>query len=124
MSYLTLNDLTAPKNRRFEDLEVPELGGKIRLAELPAGRSLEFKHLQGQKEKGGDVERKQMIALLVGAIVDEQGKAMLNEKTANQFIEAVSFKTLQLIVNKVLEMIAPPPGESTVEGKVELPSGN
>jgi hypothetical protein len=109
MSYLTLDQLVNPKNLKHEEVEIEELGVKIRLAELNAGRSLEFKALEQSKAKNSseDVERKQMVVLLCGSVVDEDGRLMLNEKTANQFINAVSFRTLQRIVDKILKMSTP-----------------
>jgi hypothetical protein len=109
MSYLTLEQLTNPKTYKFEEVEIEELKVKVRLAELNAGRSLEFKNLEQSKGKNpnDDIERKQMVVLLCGSVVDEHGQLMLNEKTAGQFINAVSFRTLQRIVDKILKMSTP-----------------
>lgn len=117
MSYLTLEEALKLEGRKFKDLEVPELNGTLRLAELPAGRSLEFKHMQDRRAKGEDLERKQMELLLASALVDAGGKPLLDAKTAGKFIDAVSFSTLNLIVMAVLEMM-------TVPAKEGQPSGN
>lgn len=107
MDYLKLEDAMKINGRRFEDLEVPELKGSIRLAELTAGRSLEFKKLQVKREKGEDVERQQMV-LMLSAVVDGDGKPLFpDDKAAGKFIDTVSFKTLELIASKVAAMMLP-----------------
>lgn len=109
MSYLTLEQLTKSK-RNSEDIVVEELGGTIRIIQLSAGKALEFKNLETKKKNGSseeDLEKKQMVLLLSSAVVDEQNQPMLNEKTAVQFMNAVSFKTLDHIIQRILSLTIP-----------------
>lgn len=126
MSYLSFDEMAKVEGRKFEDLEVPELSGKIRLAELTAGKSLEFKKLQAKKERDDEIERKQMVLLLVGAVVDADGKPVLDAQKASLLIDRISFKSLNLIIEKVMSMMVPPtPEKKPEEAKAEGdPSGN
>lgn len=116
MDYVKLEDAMKISGRRFEDLEVPELGGKIKLAELTAGRSLEFKKLQVKREKGEDVERKQMVLMLSAVVGPDDKPFFPDDKAAEKFIDTVSFKTLELIASKVAQMMIPKKEEGDAPG--------
>jgi len=124
---MTFDQMMKLEGRRFETLLVPEIGGEVRLAELSASRSLEFKKLQAKREREKDdgLERQQMICLLVGAIVDDQGTPVLDDKKAAKFLDAMSFQTLQLIVSKIMEMMVPQQKDGEKDGEKDGdPSGN
>lgn len=124
MSYLTLEQLTKPK-RIIEDVEIEELGGTIRIAQLSAAKALEFKNIETQKARGSseDLERKQFVLLLSSAIVDEHGQPMLNEKTAGQFINSVPFNTLNAVIARILKLAIPSDEKKEGEAK-ETDAGN
>lgn len=118
MSYLTLEQLTK-SNIDYEDVVIEELGGTIRIAQLSAGKALEFKNIEAQKGKdpSGNLEQKQFILLLSAAIVDENGNPMLNEKTALQFINKVPFKVLDKIIQRILKLAIPDEKSEKKEGE-------
>jgi hypothetical protein len=44
VSYLTVEQLTTPIERRFVDVEIPELGGKVRIQSATAREKTEFEN--------------------------------------------------------------------------------
>lgn len=61
---------------KHEDLDVPELGGTVRLRELTTG---EVEAIRAAS-KGGDVDMQQGSRLLAYAIVDGDGKRILGDE--------------------------------------------
>src|SRR6185295_12089732 len=109
MGYLKFDEAMELKGRKFEDLEVPELGGKLMLASLPAGKALDFRSLQADAEKGKEVEKKQMVLLLRGGMVNDDEKHtpfFADDAAALKFVERVSFDTLQTIIKRITAMMA------------------
>ncbi|MEK7178552.1 MAG: hypothetical protein AAB721_02780 [Patescibacteria group bacterium] len=123
MAFLKFDEALQLKGRKFEVLEVPELGGSLKLGALPAGKALEFKELHAKVQKAGGsdpaLERKQMVVLLTAGVVNEdESPFFADEKAALRFIEKVSFESLQLIMVKLTDML------KAAAKKDETPEGN
>jgi hypothetical protein len=107
MALLKLEEALQVKGRKFDTVELPELQGELRVASLTGGRALEFHELQARIAKGETgLERKVMSVLLQGGVVTEDGAPFFNEKTASQFIDKVSFRTVETVAVKITQMMS------------------
>ena len=123
MDYVKFEEALELKGRAFEDVEVPELGGKLKLASLPAGKALEFKDLATRPDKANDkTERRQMIILLTGGVVNPDNSPFFaDDKAAGKFIDRVSFVTLQAIIKKITSMMKTGSGDDDKDGEPQNP---
>jgi hypothetical protein len=108
---LTKGQILKVEKRKFRDLEVPELGGQIRIASISAGCGLSLKEL-GAK---GDSQREMALVMFGSSIVDEHGAPMFDSDTASQFLNMISIETMNQIVGAITELSRGKPSANGAE---------
>lgn len=104
---LTREQALKVSGRSFATLEVPELGGELRLASLSAAPALVANALKERGAKGEDVEREYFLLLLVSAVVDEKGEPLFDRASAEDLLLRVSAETILMIVQAIPAANAP-----------------
>lgn len=91
------------ERRKFRDLDVPELGGALRIANVSAGCGLRLKELTAEATlEGREVDQRAMtLAMFASSIVDEGGRPLFDEREAEQFVDRISAETLGAIVSAI-----------------------
>lgn len=79
MSFLTKEQIIAAQDRQFREVDVPEWGGKIRLASFDADQALHHSELLRKRSEGKEVPNP-ISAMLAASIVDEKGNRLFTEK--------------------------------------------
>jgi hypothetical protein len=108
MHLLTKQQILSVQGRRYAEIEVPELGGKIRLASLSAGSSLEYKKLDRRRAAGEDCEREQMVLLLSSSCVDAAGAKIFDKESAEAFLDVMTIEMMHLIAAEIVKLSTPP----------------
>jgi hypothetical protein len=107
------------ERRKFKDVDVPELGGQLRLASISAGCGLRLKDLE-MGEAGDKNQREGTLAMFETSIVDEDGKPLFTAEEAEQFLSTISTETLGLIVSAITSLS----GKAAKTNGVEVPAAN
>lgn len=88
MNYLTKEQILTPANLKTEEVEVPELGGSVRIMELTAGRRELW-----EPELTNPTSYRVRAALVAFSVVDENGDLIFNaddiEALTRQSFEAI-----------------------------------
>lgn len=75
MPYLSKQQILEAQDRSFEDVEVPEWGGTVRIGTMTAAQRDRYEVLFAQARKDGAATSQSIRALLVAAcLVDEAGE--------------------------------------------------
>ena len=114
---LTKEQILKVEGRRFKTIEVPELGGSLRIASLSAGASLKLKQL-------GDTDDQRAMALVMfkGSIVDEKNAPMFDAEATEAFLDAISVETLGFILGEITSLSARKKGTNGAEVAETNPS--
>ena len=118
MPLLTKEQALKVERRKFRDLDVPELGGTLRVASISAGCGLRAKELDGSAAE----QRLTSLAMFESCIVDENGRPMFSAEEAAAFLESISVETLSLILSAITELSGKPKSKSA--NGAEVPAGN
>lgn len=97
---LNKSQILKVERRKFKELEVPELGGALRLASLSAGCGMRLKEASKLELN----ERALSVILFSSSIVDEKGEAIFSEDEATKFVELISIETMNLLVQEILAL--------------------
>jgi hypothetical protein len=84
-----LSKLQKHDARKFITVELEGLG-TIRLASFSARRALEFRKLLKRQSAGEDVELEMTRLMIVGSLVDDEGKAVFDDAGADAFMDRIS----------------------------------
>lgn len=106
MHLLTKDQLLAVKGRRVVEIEVPELGGRVRLASPTASAAIALRALHLRAEKGENVEEEIAVTMLSCALVDADGKPLLSASDARAWIEGAAIETVTRLMSVVTEFVA------------------
>lgn len=106
--YLTREQILGAQDIKFEDLDVPEWGGRIRVRGLGGDEMVQF---WGEPTVGGDGEVKLQMRMKVGvyprlvskSVVDLNGNQMFTEQDVKALGQR-SFSALARVVTKVFEL--------------------
>lgn len=109
-NFLSKAQIIAAQDRRYTEVDVPEWGGKVRLASLDADSSLKAERMIGK-----DTKDNPLSALLSYAIVDENGDRIFDEKS----MEALGKKNPTVLVRLVEAMKALNKTEEKEKGNSE-----
>lgn len=102
--HLDATKLAQFDGRRYASVDLPGLGGKLRLASLSARRAFEFRKLMEQQNKGENVEFEITRLLLIGSVVDDEGRPVFDEKSAEAFLDRVSPTMAAGLVTEVTKL--------------------
>lgn len=109
MARLKIQDALAVKNRKYGEVELPELGGSLRVASLSAAKSLEAAELNAAKARGDDVNAKLMRLLIRGGVVDDNGDQLFaSDAELEKFLDRISIDTMNLIVGGITGLMEKP----------------
>lgn len=103
MQFMTKDQLLAATGRRFSHLEIPGFG-TVRIGSLSAAQMLEYRQLERRKSEGADVERDIMLFLVAAAVVDGNGRKILDNESAAGVLENISLEAAHQLVNAVAEI--------------------
>jgi hypothetical protein len=118
---LNRDQMLKVEGRKFKLLDVPELGGQIRIASLSAGCGLKLKALG--ESKPDDSDRQMALAMFESSIVDAAGAPMLDAQAAESFLNAVSPEAMTLIVQEITALSRSKVPANGAES-AEVPLGN
>jgi hypothetical protein len=103
--FLTKEQLLTPK-REYMELELPELGGSVRLSSYSARAAIGSSDI-AQRRENGELVTADMIRLTLSAgIVDADGKPMFTDETVNGLIDALSPATVTKLCEAIGELNA------------------
>lgn len=108
--------------RKTQDLEVPELGGSVRVRQLSSADMDQLGKLYQKAEKDPDQVRTLRLFIIKRALVDENGAALCpDEKAAVAFYESASASTTRSINDIIggFDQKAKTEGEPADAGKSE-----
>lgn len=113
------------EKRKFKELEVPELGGALRLASLSAGCGMRLKEASKLELN----ERASAVIMFSSCIVDEKGEAVFSEDEALKFVELISIETMNLLIHQIFVLSGrvtekPKAVANGVEAAPEVPPEN
>jgi hypothetical protein len=78
---LSKEQIIAAQDRRYIEVDVPEWGGKVRLASLDADQSLKHEQMLLKLQKTGDTKSNPLVAMLADSIVNDQGDRVFDAQT-------------------------------------------
>jgi hypothetical protein len=104
-NFLTADQALKVEFRRYGEIDVPELGGTLRLASLGASAALELMELQ-EAAKSGKNQRQLMLFLIKNTCVDPEGNPLFDDAQASKLLERVSVATTTLLIEKMTGFIA------------------
>ncbi len=102
MPLLSKEDLLKKSKRTYKDVEIPELGGTVRVASMSAASSIALNAIRARQAKGEEVNGELMLAMVQGSIVDEQGEQMFSDTDAAAFFKVISVDTFNLLMEASL----------------------
>lgn len=114
---LTKGQMLKVEGRKHKDIDVPELGGQVRVTNISAGCGITLKEIA---DKGGS-QRDMALAMFTSCVVDEKDDPMFDEAEALAFIAKISSETLSLIVSEITALSRS--AKSAANG-AEVPAGN
>lgn len=100
--YLSKEQILAAQDRRYVEVDVPEWGGKVRLASFDADQALLHSELL-RKRREGLAGPNPISAMLAASIVDEKGNRMFSDKEMDAFGRK-SPAVLSRLVTKLREL--------------------
>lgn len=100
--FLTAEQALKVENRRFGEVEVAELGGKLRIASLSADAALRLGELK-KDDKAGD--RQLMHFLVREACVDGAGAPLFSEQQVVDLLGRVSIDAATALVESISSFI-------------------
>jgi hypothetical protein len=107
VSFLTKEQILAAQNRRTTDVEIPELGGTLRVRAPSAAWNFRAKAMKKRLEKGEEVELELMAEMLEAACVDQKNKPIFDREGAKAALDAMDIETINKIVSAFHELAAP-----------------
>lgn len=119
--FLTKDQLLDPTiGRKKAEVEIPELGGKVRLLEPSGGCILRVKELQ-KRQKAGDAGAEVEIfkELLSSGLIDQQNRPLFDMTTVPAFLEAIPLAAAGRLVEEINKLMQ---DEEKPEGNPSLPS--
>lgn len=117
MGFLTREQILSAQGRRYGEVDLPELGGKVRVASLPAAKLFAYQKLQRRREAGEDVEQEMTLLLLSGGCVDENGAPLFDRESATALLEVLSVEAMTKLVSAISALTNPKKDdEGAVEG--------
>lgn len=96
MSFLTKQDIINAPDRVFDEVEVPEWGGKVRIASFTADQALRYGDVQRLRSEGKSSQNP-LTLMLVMCIVDENGNQLFDEKD----LEALGKRSTEALLRVV-----------------------
>jgi hypothetical protein len=125
MDILTQEKLLAVQNRKFELVDVPELGGSVRLGSPTAATVIEIRQLERRRAKGEDVEKDLTLLLISSTVVDGVGRAVFDKETAAAFLDRISPDTMAKLVEESTRMMkGATQGQAPASPSVASPSAS
>lgn len=120
---LTRDQILKVEGRRHKDIEVPELGGTIRVMSVSAGAGLELKLI-------GDADNDRRgiaVTMFADAIVDDQNNPVLDQESAKILVQKISIETMNLLIREILALSRSPEkkvenGAAAAEAPIANPS--
>lgn len=104
--FLTADEALKVPNRRYGEVDVPELGGKLRLGSLSAEAALKMLELQQGKAEGGAVDPRVMMHFMLRHVcVDLAGDMLFTDEQATQLINRISMETVTDLVEKITAFV-------------------
>lgn len=98
---LTKDQLLRGTDRRTIEVDVPELGGHLRLRAPSAAAALRARELYSKK----DASESDLMRVMVAALcVDEKNEPLFTEDEAGKLLDAVSPATMGLLSEKFAEL--------------------
>ncbi len=148
---LSKSMLLSGEKLRTMDLELPELGGAVKLREPSSAAAMRVRELQARAQPkrgpssykvdtenegelmevpgpiiapGEDVEADLMAEMIASTVLDEHGNLAFSRGEALQVLDRIPLATSTRFVKAFNQLIArtPPPAPALVEGGVENPS--
>ena len=86
MDLLTVEQLLSKQSRKFEVVDVPDVG-PMRFGSLTAGPALEYGALERRRDAGEVVDKELALHILTHSCVDGVGRPMFTPERARQFLE-------------------------------------
>lgn len=83
-------------------IDVPELGGTLRLMQLSARVALKSRSLQAKQGSGEDVTEEQNMLIVMNGIVDGAGKPLFpSVEAATAFLDQIAPETYLKIISEI-----------------------
>ena len=128
MHFLSKEQILAASRTRFRDIDVPELGGKLRVRTLSAAASTKAEELQERLKAGEKVQLQMLGHLLVSAIVHpETNERLFSDEDATLLLESLDMQSVASLIPKIEAAFSPeekPAGNSEASPSAGLPSGS
>lgn len=105
--------------RRESTVNVPELGGEIRMLQPSADNGLQLQELGREVKDNPKKDRAFTEKLLLISCVDAAGAPLFTEKSLKTFLARVSQDTLTALVKGAAELLKPLKGEEDAAGNSE-----
>lgn len=99
---LTKEQMLRVEKRRYKTIDVPELGGEIKIASLSAGASLRLNSLR--KASDGAEFSVDDARILLESVVEPK---LDTAEEMDQFIDTVSNETLSAVLREIMALSAP-----------------
>lgn len=104
--------------RETADIDLPELGGVVRITSFSAKDTIRAQELSELRAKGEDVTDRMTRLILSAAIVGPDGKKMFDEESVGELLETLSPETTSQLgqavgeLNRKARTKEAPPGNS------------
>lgn len=96
---LSIDEMLAPQDIEFMELDVPQWGGTIRLGSLPADSMMEW-----VESADGPAKKTAAIRLIIKSLVDAEGNRIGDESKHLAAFKKRSASVLNEIAGKILEL--------------------
>lgn len=101
-TYLSREAALAVSKREYADLEVPELGGTLRISGVSASLIVKVQELNAAARKAGDTTNLSLFMLVLeNCVVDGEGKPLFDGPSAKSFFDSITMQTVLSIMDAV-----------------------
>lgn len=99
MALLNREQFLAAKTKKFEDVELPELGGSVRIKSMSIKQQLEFENLMTTQKNDNDI----IFSLIVLSCVDQDLKPLFTHEDVEE-IKDHSADSVMTLFQAILDL--------------------